>query len=351
MSELQVYGQPQVYIVLLNWNGWQDTIECLESVFRLSYPRFTVIVCDNASSDGSMEKIEGWAKGFIAASCDSPDLVRLTVPSIAKPLDFDYIFSSGEAATSLSPGSRLLLIQTGANLGFAGGNNVGIRYALERGDCDYVWLLNNDTVIEPDSLSAMVRMAEADPKLGICGSQLRSYSPPHEIQTMGGRRYSRWSGRTRPLQELTTPQISTTPGAPDYIEGASMLISRRCLEAVGLLEESYFLYYEELDLVGRAQPGFNFGYSAASVVYHKEGASIGTASARANRSALSEFYQARNRIVFTRRHHAWSLPSVLAVTGLSVLQRIMIGRPQNAGAILRGALASFSRIRSSGTNL
>src|ERR1700730_3945033 len=116
MSELQVYGQPQVYIVLLNWNGWQDTIECLESVFRLSYPRFTVIVCDNASSDGSMEKIEGGPKGFIAASCDSPDLVRLTVPSIAKPLDFDYIFSSGEAATSLSPGSRLLLIQIGANL-------------------------------------------------------------------------------------------------------------------------------------------------------------------------------------------------------------------------------------------
>jgi GT2 family glycosyltransferase len=350
MSELQVYGQPHVYVVLVNWNGWLDTIECLESVFRMSYPRFTVIVCDNASSDGSMEKIQSWAGGLIAASCNSPDLARLTVPSIPKPLDFDYIFSPGEAATSLSSVGRLLLIQTGANLGFAGGNNVGIRYALARGDCDYIWLLNNDTVVEPDSLSAMVRMAEADPKLGICGSQLRSYTPPHGIQTMGGRRYSRWSGRTRPLQELTTPQISTTPGAPDYIEGASMLISRRCLEAVGLLEESYFLYYEELDLVGRAQPGFNFGYSAASVVYHKEGASIGTASARANRSVLSEFYQARNRIVFTRRHHAWSLPSVLAVTGLSVLQRIMIGRPQNAGAILRGALASFSRIRSSGTN-
>jgi GT2 family glycosyltransferase len=345
MSELQVYGQPHVYVVLLNWNGWLDTIECLESVFRLSYPRFTVIVCDNASSDGSMEKIQGWAGGLIAASCNSPDLARLTVPSIPKPLDFDYILSSGEAVPSLSSESRLLLIQTGANLGFAGGNNVGIRYALARGDCDYVWLLNNDTVVESDSLSAMVRMAEADPKLGICGSQLRSYVFPHDIQTMGGRRYSRWSGRTRPLQELATPQISTTPGAPDYIEGASMLISRRCLEAVGLLEESYFLYYEELDFVGRVLPAFRFGYSAASVVYHKEGASIGTASIRANRSAVSEFYLARNRIVYTRRHHAWFLPSVLAVTGLSALQRIVMGRPKNATAILRGALASFSRIR------
>ena len=186
MSELQFYGQPQVYIVLLNWNGWQDTIECLESVFRLNYPHFTVIVCDNASSDGSMKKIEGWANGFIAASCDSADLARLTVPPITKPLDFDCILSSGEAAKSRSSSSRLLLIQTGANLGFAGGNNVGIRYALARGDCDYVWLLNNDTVVEPDSLSSMVRMAEADPKLGICGSQLRSYATPMKFKPWGG---------------------------------------------------------------------------------------------------------------------------------------------------------------------
>jgi GT2 family glycosyltransferase len=348
MSELQVYGQPRVYVVLLNWNGWEDTIECLESVFRLSYPLFTVIVCDNASSDGSMEKIEGWAKGFIAASCDSPDLARLTVPSIPKPIGFDHIFSSAEAATSLPSGSRLLLIQTGANLGFAGGNNVGIRYALARGDCDYVWLLNNDTVVEPDSLSAMVQMAEADPKLGICGSQLRSYASPHGIQTMGGRRYARWSGRTRPLQELTTPRVSTTPGAPDYVEGASMLVSRGCLETVGLLEESYFLYYEELDLAARVRPSFQLGYSPESVVYHKEGASIGSAHVRSNRSALSDFYQARNRIVFSRRYHSRFLLSVLTATGLSALHRLMIGRPQNTGAILRGMFASFSRVRSYG---
>jgi GT2 family glycosyltransferase len=348
MNELHVHGKPQVYIILLNWNGWKDTIECLESVFRLSYPRFTVIVCDNASSDRSIEKIEGWAAGRVTASCGSPDLRGLSLPSIPKPLAFSFISSLEEARTSSSSGTRLLLIQTGDNLGFAGGNNVGIRYALRCGDCDYVWLLNNDTVVEPDSLSAMVGMAEADPKLGICGSQLRSYAPPHEIQTMGGRRYSPWSGRTRPLQELTTPQISTMPGAPDYIEGASMLISRRCLKAVGLLEESYFLYYEELDLAARASPAFPFGYSPESVVYHKEGASIGSAHNSANRSALSDFYQARNRIVFSKRYYTWFLPSVLAATCLGALQRLMIGRPQNAAAVLRGVFASFRRKRSLG---
>jgi hypothetical protein len=341
MSELQFYGQPHVYIVLLNWNGWRDTIECLESVFRLSYPRFTVIVCDNASSDGSMEKIEDWARGRISASCDSPDLIRLVVPSIPKPVAFVSMTPSEAGTATLPPDVSLVLIQTGANLGFAGGNNVGIRYALARGDCDYVWLLNNDTVVEPNALAAMIPMTEAGPKLDICGSQLLSYAPPHPIQTMGGRKYARWSGRTRPLQGLATPQVSAVASAPDYVEGASMLISRRCLEGVGLLNESYFLYYEELDFVRRARPSFNFGYSAASIVYHKEGASIGSASVRANRSVVSEYYLARNRITFTRRHHAWFLPSVLAVTSLSVLQRIMIGKPKNAAAIIRGAFASF----------
>lgn len=348
MSELQVCGQPQVYVVLLNWNGWRDTIECLESVLRLSYPRFTVIVCDNASSDGSMDRIKDWALGRIPASSANSDLARLLAPPIPKPLAFSAISDSGAAIASGSAGIRLVLIQTGSNLGFAGGNNVGIRYALARGDCSYVWVLNNDTVVEPDSLSAMVRMAEANPKLGICGSQLRSYAPPHEIQTMGGRRYSRWSGRTRPLRELTTPRVSTMPGAPDYVEGASMIISRKYLETVGLLEESYFLYYEELDLAARARPAFQFGYSPDSVVYHKEGASIGGAHIRADRSALSDFYQTRSCIVFCRRYDPWFLPSVLAATSLRALQRMMIGRPQNAGAVLRGMFASFSRVRCRG---
>jgi GT2 family glycosyltransferase len=351
MSELRVGRRPHVHVVLLNWNGWQDTIECLESVFRLDYPQFSVIVCDNASSDDSLGKIQDWANGRLAASCNSNDLVRLVFPLLPKPISFVSLINNEISEVTARRDVPLVLIQTGANLGFAGGNNVGIRYSLAGGYCDYVWLLNNDTVVEPDSLSALIRMAEADPKLGICGSQLRSYDCPDEIQTMGGRRYIRWSGRTRPLRELTTPQVSTVAGAPDYIEGASMLIKRECLEAVGLLEDSYFLYYEELDLVERARPFFHFGYSVESLVYHKEGATIGSASIRSNRSVRSDFYQARNRIVFTRRYHPWFMPSVLAITGLSAVQRTIIGRSQNGKAIVRGAIAGLSRTRSYGQAL
>src|SRR5271170_2058279 len=156
--ESHITTQSHVYVILLNWNGWRDTIECLESVFRLDHQRITVILCDNASSDKSMEKIEDWASGRIAASCSSADLARLVLPPIPKPISCDYVRTSRAGTASPSPDVRLVLIQTGANLGFAGGNNVGIRYALSRDDCDYVWLLNNDTVVEPNSLSAMLSM-------------------------------------------------------------------------------------------------------------------------------------------------------------------------------------------------
>ena len=342
MTESRRDAMPHVFILLLNWNGWRDTIECLESVFRLNYPSFSVIVCDNASTDGSLERIENWANGEIAASCTSPELPHLVVPPVPKPIPFIRLSTADSTALDSTPAVPLVLIQTGSNLGFAGGNNVGIRFALGHVDCAYVWLLNNDTVIESDALSALVATAEADPKLGICGSVLRSYASPREILTVGGRRYSRWSGRTRPITDLTTPTISTLPGAPDYVEGASMLISRSCLEQTGFLDESYFLYFEELDYVFRARPAFHFGYASNSVVYHKEGASIGSAMVRAKRSVLSDFYLARNRLIFTGRYYPRYVPSVLAAVGVSALQRIMIGRPRNAVAILHGARAPAS---------
>lgn len=338
---------PHVCIVLLNWNRWRDTIECLESVFRLDYPRFTVIVCDNASTDGSFEAIEGWARGDVTAAVREPGLLRLMQPAVPKPLrvlkpDCERIADS--AARGLP---SLVLIQTGSNLGFAGGNNVGIRYALKRGDCDYIWLLNNDTVVEPDALSKIVEAAEEDPQLGICGSMIRAYASPHEILTAGGRKYNRWTGRTRTIQDVATPSTSK-PSEPDYIEGASMLVSQRFLQETGLLEERYFLYFEELDWAARARPRFHLGYCPTSIVYHKEGRSIGSALDRESRSTLSEFYLTRNRLVFTRRYHPWCVLSVLAAIAASALQRLLIGMPKSAAAILQGAFASFDCAKSQG---
>ena len=154
-------------VILLNWNGWKDTLECLESVFRLDGKDFRVIVCDNASTDGSLEKIKQWARGELAAECANPQLSGLTSPPVAKPIQ--YLEMTREQAEARTGGweAPLTLIQTGGNLGFAGGNNVGLRLALGDPDCQYFWLLNNDTVVKPTALSAMVRLMQQMPEIGL----------------------------------------------------------------------------------------------------------------------------------------------------------------------------------------
>ena len=207
----------EVSIVVLNWNGWKDTIECLESVFRLDYVGFRVIVCDNASSDGSMEKIKRWAKGELVAESPNPELSRLISPPVPKPIRFIEVLPDQMGYTAASSSAQLVLIQTGANLGFAGGNNVGLRYALRDPNCQFFWILNNDTVVEPASLSAMVQLMQAQPAVGLCGSLALSYYHPRQVQSEGGLRYSRWFARVPKPQNRTVDDLTLEPARMDYV--------------------------------------------------------------------------------------------------------------------------------------
>lgn len=307
--------------ILLNWNGWRDTIECLESVFRMNSVDFRVVVCDNASSDNSLEQIKRWAAGEIKAEPANPDLSRLVLPPVSKPIPFYELTREQAESGTTCRNAPLVLIQNGANLGFAGGCNVGLRYALRDADCGFFWILNNDTVVEPDALSAMVRLMQQRPQVGLCGSLNLSYTRPSHVQAEGGMRYSRWTGRVprQPLQ--TIHDLKPIPARMDYVNGASMLASRVFLEQIGLMEESYFLYFEEMDWAMRAKGKFELGYSRESRIYHKEGASIGSSRNRNRRSLLSDMYLSRNRVLFTKRFLPWALPTVVASVSLATLHR------------------------------
>jgi GT2 family glycosyltransferase len=315
----------QICVVVLNWNGWQDTIECLESVFRLDHGDFRVVVCDNASCDGSFEKIKLWAQGKLAAGSANPELSRLTSPPVPKPIP--YVELTRQQAERRAGGweDRLMLVQTGGNLGFAGGNNVGLRLALGDPDCQYFWLLNSDTVVEPDALRAMLRLMRERPEVGLCGSLTLSYYNPKEVQAQGGLTYRRWTARVRTPDALTVDKVDSHPAPMEYVNGASMLASRAFLETVGLMEESYFLYFEELDWAMRARGKFDLGYARQSVIYHKEGASTGSNQDRAKRSSASDQFLARSRVMFTKRFFPWALPSVLAWTCLAAAYRFCRG--------------------------
>lgn len=320
-------------VILLNWNGWKDTIECLESVFRLNSKGVQVIVCDNASADASLNKLSGWAKGEVFAQPQNPDLARLSSPPVPKPIPCIEISRQQAESEGARSDAPLILIRNGANLGFAGGVNVGLRFALSNPDIQYFWILNNDTVVEPGALDAMIRLLREQPAIGLCGSLTFSYHDPKIVQAEGGKFYSLWTGRVPHRPQRTVNQLDSSTEPMNYVNGASMLVSRAFLERIGLMEESYFLYFEETDWAMRARGEFTLGYARESVVYHKEGAAIGSSGDRRNRSLLSEQYLSRNRVLFTRRFVPWALPTVLLSLGLAAVHRLCSGDPARATAI------------------
>lgn len=314
---------PRVAIIILNWNGWRDTVECLESVFLLDYPDFRVIVCDNGSTDGSLEHIKRWMEGR-RGSLRSVE-ARSAPTAQAAPFT-EYGKEEAEAGGVPDVAAQLVLIRNAANLGFAGGNNVGLRYALLRG-YDYAWILNNDTVVNPRALVELVERMKMDHRIGICGSTLAYYDQPETVQALAGAAfdYERGIGvhigfgePLRPLRNRTEVEAKL-----DYIMGASMLVSREFLQSVGLMSESYFLYYEEIDWTLRAKGKFSLAWAPNSLVLHKEGATIGT-SYRTRPSDLALQYLYRSRLRFANRYladHFWKIWRSVAYEMLVYLKR------------------------------
>jgi len=165
-------------------------------VFRLTGVPFRVVVCDNASTDGSVEHIKAWADGNLDVYVPEAKTLRsLTFPPLGKPLRYTEYDPSKPHHAGEDAQAPLVIIENGANLGFAAGNNPGIRYALGHADMEFVWLLNNDTVVEPHALAALVARARAEPVPGICGSTIRYYFAPDRVQVLGGVKWQDWIAR------------------------------------------------------------------------------------------------------------------------------------------------------------
>ena len=280
--------------IILNWNRWQDTIECLESLLLLEPRIETITVCDNASSDGSNEKILSWAgKHYRFSSIlvldQDTDIARKTPPP-------PFVF-----------------IQNHSNLGYAGGNNTGIRFVLSQGTYEYVWILNNDTVVHPRVLSALLVCALRDPDVGILGSTVVHFERKERVQCAGGCRYYPLTTIFRPLfeNEILDDLLRHRPKVRlDYVYGTSMFVSAKVFERVGLLNEEYFLFYEELDFCERARRvGFKIGWCPDSIVYHKGSSTIGRPdSSDSKRIAFANYYENLSTLKYTRRFHPWALP-------------------------------------------
>jgi GT2 family glycosyltransferase len=331
-----------VYIILVNWNGWRDTIECLESVLRNNYQHYKVVVCDNDSQDDSINNIISWAEGKIFLEDSGSEISRkYCSPPVDKPIRYVRYNRDEAERGGNDTNAQLILIQTGANLGFAGGNNVGMRYAMTRNDCAYVWLLNNDCVIDPDALCHLVQRTNEKPGAGMCGSTVIYYYNPDTVQALGGLRYLKWLGtgmcigHGQKLGEYASIDCDRIEKKLNHILGASLFVSRGFLEKVGLMNEEYFLYYEEIDWATRAKGIYSLAYAPASIVYHKEGRSIGTTAKRINRSLTSDYYLFKNKLVFARKYFPWALPTVYLRVIAAMVTRALWGKWEHARMIAK----------------
>lgn len=310
----------RVYIIIVNWNGGRDTVECLESLLLLEYLDFRIVVCDNGSSDDSISRIRIWA--------DQHKLVYI-----------EYQRAEAEGGVSLAAAPVLTLIRNDENLGFAGGNNVGLRFAMARGDADFCWLLNNDTVVEPGTLTHLVARIKQQQQVGICGSTIRLYHDRKRVQALGGGHYCRWIGLPWHYGRFTRWGKAINQARAEawmnYVEGASMLVSRQFLNDVGLMCKDYFLYFEETDWAIRAKGRFRLGYAPESIVYHKVGASIGTSSNPARKSMVCDYFNIRNRILFTKRFFPMALPTIYLVLLGALLIRLCLGRLDHFWMIIK----------------
>lgn len=342
----------RVYIVLLNWRGWRDTIACLESLFASKGPRFRVVVCDNDSGDGSLDRIIEWACGDILAQPPGhPRLSRLMNATSFRPR-WQRIDRSAAEVGFFNDDADLLLVDNGANLGFAAGNNVGLRLAMARDDMDCVWLLNNDTLVEPDCLLQMRERLAIEGDRAVCGSVIHFFDRPEVIQAIGGNRFNRFTGiagcsEGRFLHESDAPCTQRVASRLSYLSGCSMLMPRAFLEEVGLMNEDYFLYYEEIDWFTRNNGRFPPVIASGARLYHREGSAIGSPGWQRGASSLSDQHMYRSRLIFMRKYYPHWLPLCYLGALVEVGKRAVRGRLESARVIL-GELYSPIKARVSG---
>ena len=313
--------------VVVNWNGWRDTIACVDSLLALGNPPLRIVLCDNASTDGSVSELTQYLGGRLPQWQAEPDGTGWTNPRF------------GEGVLSVH------LLRMPRNLGYAGALNAGMRWSRERWTPKGFWLLNNDVKAEPGALAALVAAHDSVPRAGICGSVLLEWDDPPRIQAVAGV-HRRWLGVG--WHDKNVPaEGGEVSLALDYPVGASMYASAEYADAVGLLDASYFLYNEEIDWVER---GRRLGYrplvALRSRLRHKEGASTGSAGGVRNKSLLSEYYGVINRLRVTWKFWPYYWPVVWLSLLLVVLDRLAHREWARARLVLH--LMFWPRARSNG---
>jgi GT2 family glycosyltransferase len=311
-------ASPRVAIIVLNWNGWKNTMECLESIGRLEYDNFEVVLMDNASSDGSVRNLHEWLqnKNIISSG-------QWQKKTDGSTINFTiYRFRS----------RRLTFIGLDQNLGYAGGNNVGIEFSM-RSDYDFLWLLNNDTVVEKRSLSELICLLQGYGRIGMASSVIMLYPGGDVAANLGADSSVQWP----PEAARRSSESGSTHLFLKWLPGTCLFVTKALVKTVGLLDARFFMYSEDVDWSIRARKKkWVLACALKSVVWHKgQGRS---SSERTNKRFFNRvneplnienfakcgYYEVRNGVYLFRKHYPLLYIPYLVIRNLNLALKIVL---------------------------
>ncbi len=330
----------RVAILIVGFRNPQDVCACLTALSHLTAePEFEVFVCENGGIKSFIRLVDALTDALgpcddIAATNDAPAF--LIPPPKDRLVEVKGLILKDRQ-------SRVWVARADQNLGYAGGVNAWIDRLLLVDGWNGVWILNPDCEPQPDALRALVERAIEGNK-GMVGSTIVPSANPNYVHCRGGHRWRKFRTGNAIIgygDSINAPiSLSTIEGTLDCISGASMYVTRSCLETIGTMDERFFLYYEDADWSMRAK-SHGLGYAQGSIVRHVGGTTIGSAPLRSRRSQLSVYLESRNRIHFIRIYWRRFLPLGYVIGLVYAFTYLFAGSPKNFSAALYGMVAGM----------
>lgn len=290
----EVNTSPLVSIITINYNQAEVTRQFLESSKALTYPNIEILIVDNAS-----------------------------VPALSTCIDpTDY--------------EGLRIVRSEVNLGFTGGNNLGMQEAQG----DYYFIVNNDTELSPTLLNELLKPFEHNSLIGVTCPKIKFYDTPHLVQYAGYNPMNMYTGTATAIGYKQTDNSSyDQPAVTNFAHGCAMMVKREVVSRVGRFAERFFLYYEELDWSQRIKNGgYLIYYQPSASILHKESVSVG------EHNPLKTYYMTRNRILYMRRHCTWLQRVIFylffttCVLPKHLASYLLAGKRQHAKAFMKGVM-------------
>ncbi len=321
----------EIPVLVVGFRNPADVARCLHALGRMApEPGFAVFVCENGGAAAFDALITGLTASDGPCATD-PDGRIIVTPRFVRTRQLRL--RTADPIRTIA----VWVAEAHENLGYAGGVNAWLEPLLGIDGWPGVWVVNPDTEPLPDALKELVAFAASRGR-GMVGSRLVSHDRPDIVQTRG-LAWRQWRAATMAVDRLvpaTEPAVDAVERRLDAPSGASIYVTRDCVRRIGLMDEQYFLYFEDLDWGLRAKRLGPIGYAHRSVVLHEGGTTIGSGDTRRRRSALAAYLDFRNRLLFVRRHFACWLPWTVLLATLEILELAAIGAFSTASAAARG---------------